>query len=448
MAEEYGEYTKEELKRLEELERLGLEGFARELEELEKAGAAKEEVLELEKKLELELEEQRELELQKERELEEQENVVTTVTPATTTSSTPTSSEIVVSTQQDLTDLGIYLPIETTSQEEIKRVVETIEIAPATPVVNFNLKYNIEKIPTPDMNKIYSLTTVESNVWDKPTWEQGEDNIEFIETHVLKNFVGQNGNDFNISVGGAKGTEFRLAIFNETDDTYYSWQKLDSVITDAKTNEESIVSSTGFYTGQHYFSGIIPDAGKQIIPVSIPTSGSEVVYRVGFLEEGKVVGARTDYGGILPIFNAEKDTNYTPLYKLTQLPQSSTVITLTESELSSNPNGALTISHPPGSLLNNSISTLGKYDISLSISPRNKISLSNNAPNGILDNTHILLDQDSELQTEILSMNLIASIKDNVGTVSGTITLGKSSLRKSIIKLDTPTIFTTNPDIN
>ena len=191
-------------------------------------------------------------------------------------------SGVDTSSQQTLTDLGVYLPIETTSQEEIKRVVETIEIAPATPVVNFNLKYNVEEIPTPDMNKIYSLTTVESNVWDKPTWEQGEDNIEFIETHVLKNFVGQNGGDFNISVGGAKGTEFRLAIFNETDDTYYSWQELSSVITDTKTNEESIVSSTGFYTGQHYFSGIIPDAGKQIIPVSIPTSGSEVIYRVGF----------------------------------------------------------------------------------------------------------------------------------------------------------------------
>ena len=145
MAEEYGKYTKEELKRLEELERLGLEEFERELEELEKAGAAEEEVLELEKKLELELEAQRELELQKERELEERENVVTTATPSSTTSSTlssSSSSEIVISTQQDLTDLGIYLPIETTSQEEIKRIVETIEIAPATPVVNFNLKYN------------------------------------------------------------------------------------------------------------------------------------------------------------------------------------------------------------------------------------------------------------------------------------------------------------------
>ena len=71
--------------------------------------------------------------------------------------------------------------------KEIKRIVETIEIAPATPVVNFNLKYNIEKIPTPDMNKIYSLTTVESNVWDKPVFDRNTDTNELQETHVLKN---------------------------------------------------------------------------------------------------------------------------------------------------------------------------------------------------------------------------------------------------------------------
>ena len=452
MAEEYGKYTKEELKRLEELERLGLEEFERELEELEKAGAAEEEVLELEKKLELELEAQRELELQKERELEERENVVTTATPASTTSSTlssSSSSEIVISTQQDLTDLGIYLPIETTSQEEIKRIVETIEIAPATPVVNFNLKYNIEKIPTPDMNKIYSLTTVESNVWDKPVFDRNTDTNELQETHVLKNFVRQNGRELNISVGGAKGTEFRLAIFNETDDTYYSWQELDSVITDAKTNEESIVSSTGFYTGQHYFSGIIPDAGRQIIPVSIPTSGSEVVYRVGFLQPERTVGyGKTDYSNTLPLFNARLVDGYVPLYKLTQLPQSSTTITLSNSDLSPKVDGELTIKHPPGTLLNNSISTLGKYSVDLRVSSRHEISLSNNALNGIINSDHVVLDEYSHLQTEILSMDLLASVSnENVGIITGTITLGKSSLRPSIISFDTAGIFSTNADL-
>ena len=367
--------------------------------------------------------------------------------PVNTTQNIYSDSGVDTYSQQGLTDLGIYLPIETTSQEEIKRIIEKVEVAPATPVVNFNLKYNIEEIPRPDMNKIYSLTTVENNIWDKPIWEQGEDSVEFKETHVLKNFVGKNGRDFSISVGGAKGTEFKLVIFNETDNTYYSWQEIDSVITDAKTNEQAIISMVGFYTGQHYFNGIIPDDGKQTILVSIPVSSSEVVYRIGFLEEGKTVGAKTDYGKVLPIFQANKESNYIPLYKLTQLPQSSTVVTLTESDLSSNPAGALTINHLPGSLLNNSISTLGKYDINLKINPRNKISLSNGAPNGIINSSHVLLDQDSEDQTEILSMNLIASINDNVGTVSGTITLGKSSLRPSIIKFDTPTIFTTNPDI-
>ena len=152
----------------------------------------------------------------------------------------------------------------------------------------------------------------------------------------------------------------------------------------------------------------------------------------------------TDYGDILPVFGISNP----PLYKLTQLPQSSTTITLSQSVLSSNITGALTISHPPGSLLNNSISTLGKYDISLSFNPRDKVSLSASASNGILNNIHILADDFSDSQTEVLDMDLKASVSDsNLCKIVGTITLGKSSLRPSTINFDTAMIFTTNADI-
>jgi len=367
------------------------------------------------------------------------------VRPANPDQNVYVASGVDTYSQQGLTDLGIYLPIETTSQEEIQRIIETIEVAPATPVVSFDLNYDIELIPVPDMDKIYSLTTVENNIWDKPDFEYTDDDSQ--KPYELKNFINQNGKDFSISVSGAERTEFRLAIFNETDNTYYSWEEVDSVDVDAATSEESIISSIGFYHGERYFSGVIPASGRQIIPVSIPASSSEVCYRIGFVkvDSQDLMGkGATDYGSILPIFRGSNP----PLYKLTQLPQSSTTITLSESFLSSNITGALTISHPPGSLLNNSISTLGKYDISLSFNPRDKVSLSASASNGILNNDHVLADDFEDSQTEILNMDLIASVSDsNVCKIVGTITLGKSSLRPSTINFDTAMIFTTNADL-
>jgi len=367
------------------------------------------------------------------------------VRPANPDQNVYVASGVDTYSQQGLTDLGIYLPIETTSQEEIQRIIETIEVAPATPVVSFDLNYDVELIPVPDMDKIYSLTTVENNIWDKPDFEYADDDSQ--QPYALKNFINQNGKDFSISVSGTEGTEFRLAIFNETDNTYYSWEEVDSVNIDATTSEQSIISSIGFYHGERYFSGVIPVSGRQIVPVSIPASSGEVCYKIGFVEVDSrdLMGkGATDYGSILPVFGIPNP----PLYKLTQLPKSSTTITLSQSALSSSITGALTISHPPGSLLNNSISTLGKYDISLSFNPRDKVSLSASASNGVLSNTHILADDFLDSQTEVLSMDLIASVSDsNLCKIVGTITLGKSSLRPSTISFDTAVIFTTNPDL-
>ena len=142
------------------------------------------------------------------------------VRPANPDQNVYVASGVDTYSQQGLTDLGIYLPIETTSQEEIQRIIETIEVAPATPVVSFDLNYDVELIPVPDMDKIYSLTTVENNIWDKPDFEYADDDSQ--QPYALKNFINQNGKDFSISVSGAEGTEFRLAIFNETDNTYYT----------------------------------------------------------------------------------------------------------------------------------------------------------------------------------------------------------------------------------
>jgi hypothetical protein len=142
------------------------------------------------------------------------------VRPVDATQNIYVDSGVDTFSQQGLTDIGIYLPIETTSQEEIQKILETIEVAPATPVVNFNLSYDVELIPVPDINKIYSLTTVESNVWDKPSYEESVDEASrFEEVHVLSNFVSGRGGAFKISVSGVANTCFELGVITR----YYSF---------------------------------------------------------------------------------------------------------------------------------------------------------------------------------------------------------------------------------
>tara|TARA_R110002167_G_scaffold247637_2_gene453261 strand:- start:1322 stop:2755 length:1434 start_codon:yes stop_codon:yes gene_type:complete len=375
---------------------------------------------------------------------------------------TDANGDHVVLDQETLTNLEIYLPADTTSIEDVQAILEKREIVKAAKIVNFELNYRIEEIPRPDMNKIYSLTTVESNIWDKPIFEQNVDTNELQETHVLKNFTRENGVNFNVSVTGAKDAYFQLAIYNETDKTYYDWNEFSETQEDKSTGIDSITTRTGFRSGVTYFDGTIPKEGRRLIPVEIPASGSEVVYRVGFLQPEKIVGyGKTDYGEYLPLFNAMLEDGYTPLYKLTQLPRSSTTVSLSTSHLSGEYAGSgtidtegslaggLVINHEPGSILNSSTSTFGKYDIDLKFQSRKKITLSNNMDNGIVTKSHIIaIDSEFETETEVLSMNLIASVEEgNIGRILGTITLGKSSLRHSIINFDTADIFSINPDL-
>lgn len=355
--------------------------------------------------------------------------------------------------QQGLTDLGIYLPIETTSQEEIQEILKTIEVAPATPVVNFNLNYDIEKIPTPDMNKIYSLTTVESNTWDKPSYEESVDEAgRFEEVHVLSNFISSLGGAFKISVSGVANTCFELGVFNQTDNKWYNWSEVSSTKTNKSGDTYMSTEQGVFNLGQTYFEGVIPGSGRKIVTVNIPPVNYETVYRVGFLRSGTVKPnaywtSSTDYASLLPMFDEVEKPGYIPTYKLTQLMRSSTTIKLEDSHLGSgNGSDEVVINHNPGALLNTINKTKGKYSVNLNISSRKNIQLNENVIGGVLDTTHLTLG-DPAITTEVLDVDLIASVNsEGVGNVTGTITLGKASLRHCEIRLNTSGIFLTDQD--
>ena len=281
--------------------------------------------------------------------------------------------------QEDLTKLGIYQPAKSTTINDIKKILEKREVVSATKIVDFDLNYNIELIPLPDNNKIYSLSTIENNVFDVPVYGP------------------------NIDTG-----DLEVQHFN---------------------------GDGSFQHGFSYYQGVIPEKGRDVVSISLPESTTENIYRLGFAPASKR-RLSTNYSG-LPIFGDITK----PMYKITQLPQASTTIMFEYSELGTGA-GDLVINHTPGSKLNSSHATAGKYDVELTISPRKEIQLGETILNGKLSMEFIDLGEAGE-GTEILKMDLNASIKNNIGTVKGTITLGKASLRKSFINIRAADIFST-----
>tara|TARA_R110000824_G_scaffold174961_2_gene353183 strand:- start:4506 stop:5762 length:1257 start_codon:yes stop_codon:yes gene_type:complete len=376
--------------------------------------------------------------------------VVDGVRPANLAQNVYVDGGVDTSSQQGLTDLGIYLPIETTSQEEIQKILETIEVAPATQVVNFNLNYDVELIPVPDMNKIYSLTTIESNVWDKPTWEVNENTDQFEEVHVLSNFITQSNYRFNVSVAGVAKTEFELVIYDSTNKKWYNWTGFSETQVDGD-NASIYTAASGFNNGFSAFSGVIPDNGRTIVTIDIPSVSIETEYKIGFNSNAKDIWGKTKLNKNIPQWqngwNIGETADFTPLYRLTQLAQSSTTVKLEPTDLDMNPTGDLVISHMPGAKLDSSTKTNGKHNVNFTVSPRKKIQLRDSILNGILTESNLELGVLAEnLETKVVDVDLIASVNSetNVGTVSGTITLGSSSLRPSTILVNTRSLFTTN----
>tara|TARA_B110000211_G_scaffold100455_1_gene116910 strand:- start:13462 stop:14682 length:1221 start_codon:yes stop_codon:yes gene_type:complete len=319
--------------------------------------------------------------------------------------------------QEDLTKLGIYQPAKSTTINDIKKILEKREVVSATKIVDFDLNYNIELIPLPDNNKIYSLSTIENNVFDVPVYGPNIDTGDLEVQHVLKNYI-VGGGQYRVSVSGVHGTQYELVVVDETGEKYYNFN-----------------GDGSFQHGFSYYQGVIPEKGRDVVSISLPESTTENIYRLGFAPASKR-RLSTNYSG-LPIFGDITK----PMYKITQLPQASTTIMFEYSELGTGA-GDLVINHTPGSKLNSSHATAGKYDVELTISPRKEIQLGETILNGKLSMEFIDLGEAGE-GTEILKMDLNASIKNNIGTVKGTITLGKASLRKSFINIRAADIFST-----
>jgi len=345
-------------------------------------------------------------------------------------------------TIEELKDLEIYRDPKSITIQEVIETLKTREVAPATKPVHFKLNYVIEPIPRPDVHKIYGLNAISRKAWDKQFWMIDPDDGKYKVMHKLKNFVKQTGEIISVSVSGAPETRFSLVIHNETDDTYFDWNTVNS--------HGLQQSNSGFKTGFRSVTTTIPSNKEEVIindpadikhsPVArkiefeIPPSSTEKVYKISFLEDTEF----TTYNDSLPIYgNVEK-----PGYKITQLPNPTTTIKFTKQGQFVSATGDLEITHLPGSRLSANANTEGKYTIDLSITSKRALSLNTNLLGNKLTSNHVDGYGGEFTSTEIEGVDLVASITNNIGSVTGTITIGKTGLRSSEILINPSSIFT------
>ena len=319
---------------------------------------------------------------------------------------------------------------------------------PAVKIVNFSLNYLIEQIPTPDKNVIYSLNTAEKNILDKPKWQKDDAGI-FYERHELKNYMTQNGGQIYLVVSGAPDSQYKLQVYNETDDTYYSWDGFYEIKTDRKSGGTFSSAKKGaFQNGNTSFMGKIQENGKQNVLVKIPPVNQETIYKVRFVLFARGEG-NVNYLENLPINGIQEH----PDYIITQLPNPTTTIQIDGDTSFNSTSGDLVINHQPGANLSLNKTTGGVYDVSLQVTSRNDIQLLSQITGGKVLTYHMEHNQDEWTTTEILDTNLTASVgtseSNDLGTgyITGTITIGKTGLRNSIISIKANEIFTQNANI-
>ena len=338
-------------------------------------------------------------------------------------------------TVEELTDLGVYTDPKTTTPQDIIDVIERKEFPIATKTAHFQLDYEIEPIPRPDLHQVYGLTIRDKKVFHRLRYVRNAGDTDFeIQDYELRNFMKQEGGIVEILVNGSSGTNFNVVIYNETDDTYYY----------ANHGPEE----ASFTAGIKSVPGVI-GKGEKKVSFRIPPSATEKCYKISLAND---ISLNT-YSDLVPLHGVVEK----PPLSITQLPNPTTTIKFNnESGNFINQTGDLEISHLPGAKLDRNAYTQGEYTIDLSVTSKKVLSLNTSLNTSKVDLTYsetpvigaklrrMNIDSDGyDLYTEttIKKFDLTAYITNNIGYVKGTITIGKSCLRSCDVLIRAEDIF-------
>jgi len=289
--------------------------------------------------------------------------------------------------------------------------VKNIKIDPVytTRKTTITVNYIIEKIPVPSVNNIINLTS-DSNIFNKPkpflneetgitTFATGEDN-----------YINSSGKLIELKVIGDEDTNYIIVVKDVTSGEYYNW--------DTTTFEDGYNEKLGKHILLNKETPKL--AQYETLILDIPSRALETTYNIYFKS-----GGSANYSTGLP---TETDP-----WIIKQLVKPVTTFKFSDS------NGFIsqqssTKTHLPGYILNSGSINDGKIPITITtIAMRGTISLVDsevlNENIGVGDSNTVVIDSDLTASVDSTS---------KIGTITGTITLGKSATR------DTNVLFSPN----
>ena len=265
----------------------------------------------------------------------------------------------------------------------------------------FKMDCIVEKIPVPKINRVLGLNTTPKNTINKEPVlilqnSYGED-VEY-----PSNYIKDIGATISLKILGDLKTNYNLVVKDITNTKWYNW------------------STEQFQHGYNSKQDIVDLVSEQLI---IPPQSSETKYHVFF---SKKECGLTDYSSDMP-------TEENP-WVIYQLMKATTTFSFGDNDDRFIPDTTVSKTCNPGVVIN----TLGsanhsKLDFTITVLPkRSGIKLSNEDLTSVkVDNKSFYSPESSLDKTSILDTDLIASVdsSNSTGTITGTITLERSSIR-------------------
>ena len=263
-----------------------------------------------------------------------------------------------------------------------------------------SVSYTTEEIPKPSVNNIASLSSSFS-IFNKPRGIENETTGEITYVTNDNNYITASSQTIPFKVGGDIGTHYTIVVKDITNTKWYNW--------DTEKFENGYNEKCGH-------------CGEDDLNLGIPGQTAETTYNVFFKTSGS-----TNYDINLPSESSP--------WVINQL------IDVTTTFKFSNDKGFIsdqttTKTHLPNAILNAGSTNDGKIPITITTVPvRSTMSLKTSSVK-----TENIAANDND--TVIVDSDLIASVSTDgrVGTITGTIVLGKSSKRDTDI-LFSPTKF-------
>ena len=265
----------------------------------------------------------------------------------------------------------------------------------------------VEKIPVKSVNKINYLSNYGSNIFNKTRAFESIETGEITFGSTLDNVIFASGGSFELKVNGDAGTQYNIVVQDTTNTKWYDF--------DAES----------FSNG---FSEKIDIVDNNRLYLTIPPVSQETEYIVYF----KPIGS-TNYDESLP-------TQSKPYY-INQLKDVTT--TFKFSHVSGFvPQDETTITNQPNvSLTQGSINT-GETSINITVKLlRSKLALADSKlTNPVVGLNEISYDGDETFSLSSANLKVSVNSTGTIGTISGTITLGKTTARDFDV-LFRPTLF-------